>query len=150
MEERYQTYKKHQLKLIINYALFFMLAFTLISFSSCGSDSSTGTENPPQNPGNPGEPMDEQGANEVWIEGSSFNVSNLEVSAGTTVTWTNRNSVNHTVTSGNSSDDDAGEEFNSGEIPPGGQFSHTFENAGSYDYFCAIHPSMSAEVTVSE
>lgn len=149
MEERYQSYQKDQLKIIIHYVMLFLLAFTLISFVGCGSDNSTGTQNP-QDPNNPNPPQDEQGANEVWMEGSTFNVSNLEVSAGTTVTWTNKSSMNHTVTSGSRSDDDAGELFNSGSIPPGGQFSHTFEDAGSYDYFCEFHAGMSAEVTVSE
>lgn len=149
MEERYQSYQKDQLKIIIHYGMLFLLAFTLISFVGCGSDNSTGTQNP-QDPNNPNPPQDEQGANEVWMEGSTFNVSDLEVSAGTTVTWTNKSSMNHTVTSGSRSDDDAGELFNSGSIPPGGQFSHTFEDAGSYDYFCEFHAGMSAEVTVTE
>lgn len=149
MEERYLNYQKNQIKLVIHYALLFLLAFTLISFAGCGSDSSTGTQNP-QDPGNPDPPQNEQGENEVWMVGNSFNVSNLEVSAGTTVTWTNNSNVNHTVTSGTRGDDDEGELFDSGSIPPGGQFSFTFEDAGTYDYFCAFHAGMSAEVTVTE
>lgn len=149
MKERYQTYQKNQIKLIINSALLFMIAFTLISFSSCGSDSSTGTENTPGNPGNPGDPMDEQGANEVWLNAGSFNVANLEVSVGTQVTWTNKSSVDHTVTSGTRGGDDEGDLFDR-TLSPGQAFSYTFENAGSFDYFCRIHPGMAAEVTVTE
>ena len=149
MEERYQSYQKDQLKIIMHYVLLFLLAFTLISFVGCGSDSSTGT-NDTENPNGPGDPGNEQGPNEVWMVGNTFNVSNLEVSAGTTVTWTNNSSVNHTVTSGSRGESDAGELFNSGTISPGGQFTHTFEDAGEYEYFCEFHSGMSAEVTVSE
>ncbi len=147
MKEPYQAYQKNQIKIILNYVFLFLLAFTLVSFVGCGSDSSTGTNNP----GTPNEPpANEQGDNEVWMEGNTFNVSNLQVTAGTTVTWTNESSVNHTVTSGNRSDDDAGDLFNSGTIAPGGTFSHTFEDAGLYAYFCELHAGMSAEITVTE
>lgn len=148
MEERYQSYKKNQLRLILHYAMLFLMAFAFISFAGCGSDSSTGSNN--QNPNDPGEPTDQQGPNEVWIEGTTFNVADLEVSAGTTVTWENKSNVSHTVTSGTRGGDAAGDLFDSGSIASGETFSHTFEDAGSYDYFCDFHSGMSAEVTVTE
>lgn len=144
MEERYQSYQKEQLKLIAHYILLFLLAFTMILFAGCGIDNSTGTPNGPNNR------PDEQGPDEVWIVGTTFNVSNLQVAAGTTVTWTNTSSLNHTVTSGTRGGDDEGALFDSGTIPPGGTFTYTFEDAGSYDYFCRIHSGQAAEITVSE
>jgi plastocyanin len=60
---------------------------------------------------------------------------------GTTVTWTNTDSVEHTSTS-----DGAG--WNSGVVPPRGQFSTTFSNAGTFSYHCAIHPGMVGTITV--
>lgn len=149
MKERYHTYQKNQIKLILHYVLLFLLAFTMISFLGCGSDSSTGTNNPGNSNGSDN-PPNEQADNEVLMEGTSFNISNLEISAGTTVTWRNESSVDHTVTSGSRGEDDAGELFDSGTIAPGGEFTYTFENAGSYDYFCGFHAGMAAEVTVTE
>lgn len=149
MEERYYIYHKDQLKLIVHYVLLFLLAFMLISFAGCGSDSSTSTNPPPDN--NPDDPpTDTQGPNDVWMEGSSFNVANLEIEAGTTVTWTNKSSMDHTVTSGSRGGDDEGDLFDSGTIAPGGTFTFTFPDAGTYAYFCKLHPGMDAEVTVTE
>ncbi|NBC64175.1 MAG: hypothetical protein GVY07_00760 [Bacteroidetes bacterium] len=128
-----------------------LLSFLLISFAGCGSDSSTSVDNNPNqnNEGNE-EPIENQGANEVWMDDNAFNVSNLEVEAGTTVTWTNKGNSNHTVTSGERGADDAGELFDSGSISPGGVFSFTFDEAGTFAYFCDFHPGMDAEVTVTE
>jgi plastocyanin len=63
------------------------------------------------------------------------------VSAGTTVTWTNTDSVAHTSTS------DANG-WNSGIVSPGGQFSFAFPTAGTFSYHCAIHPGMVGTVVV--
>lgn len=146
MEKRYQKHKDFQKKLVNYFALLLFTVFASVTFISCGSDSATGMNDS----NGPDDPQQEQGSNEVWMVGNTFNVSNLEVSEGTTVTWTNQSSVNHTVTSGSRNGDDAGDLFDSGNLAPGETFSHTFEDAGNYDYFCEIHPGMAAEVTVSE
>ena len=65
----------------------------------------------------------------------------ITVSVGDTVTWTNSDSVAHTVTGDNG-------EFDSGTIEPGGQFSFTFETAGTITYHCTIHPNMKGTVIV--
>jgi plastocyanin len=65
----------------------------------------------------------------------------LNVAVGTTVTWTNTDSVGHTSTS-----DAAG--WNSGTLAPGGQFSFEFQTAGTFPYHCAIHPGMVGTVIV--
>lgn len=137
------------IKSLHQFLMLIVLSLSFISFASCGSDGSTSVNTPPDDD-DTGEPVENQGANEVWMEGNSFNVSNLEVEAGTTVTWTNKSDVNHTVTSGARGDTDAGELFDSGSIAPGGSFSFTFEDAGSYEYFCDFHSGMDAEVTVTE
>lgn len=144
-----QPFRFFNVKLLHHFLMLAMLSVTLISFAGCGSDSSTSVNNPPDEDGNE-EPTETQGANDVWMEGLSFNVSNLEVEAGTTVTWTNKSNMNHTVTSGSRGDTDAGDLFDSGSIAPGGSFSFTFENPGSYAYFCDFHSGMDAEVTVTE
>jgi plastocyanin len=71
----------------------------------------------------------------------AFNPDELDVATGTTVTWTNTDSIAHTSTS-----DAAG--WDSGAIAPRGQFSMTFQNAGTFRYHCGIHPGMVGTVTV--
>jgi FtsP/CotA-like multicopper oxidase with cupredoxin domain len=70
----------------------------------------------------------------------------LHVSSGTTVTWVNDDPYGHTVTSG--AGRQADKKFDSGDIGPGGQFSYTFQQPGTYAYFCAYHPEMNGTVVV--
>jgi len=79
-----------------------------------------------------------------------FTPNPLTVAPGTQVTWKNTDTVSHTVTSGKPSDNQTGTVFDSGGlIKPGGTFQFTFQNAGTYDYFCIVHPWMTAQVIVS-
>ncbi len=71
----------------------------------------------------------------------AFSPDATDVAAGTTVTWTNTDSVEHTSTSD-------GTGWNSGAIAPRGQFSRTFPDAGTFSYHCSIHPGMVGTVTV--
>lgn len=71
----------------------------------------------------------------------AFAPDDLDIPAGTTVTWTNADSVAHTSTS-----DAAG--WNSGIVAPGGQFSVAFQAAGTFSYHCTIHPGMIGTVVV--
>ncbi len=77
------------------------------------------------------------------IDGFAFLPASLTIQKGTTVTWTNDDSAPHTVTAQNKS-------FQSGTLQKGSQFSFTFNVPGSYEYICAIHPSMRAKVIVTE
>lgn len=80
---------------------------------------------------------------EVKIDNFSFGPATLTVPAGTTVTWTNRDDIPHTVTS---SDDPR--VFKSRVLDTDERFSFTFTKAGTYPYFCSIHPKMTAKVIV--
>lgn len=83
-------------------------------------------------------------ANNIDISGFAFVPDTLAVSAGTTVTWTNADSVSHTI----SSRDGA---FESGFLAKGDSFSYTFEQTGTFDYYCGIHPFMTdGKVIVEE
>ena len=82
-------------------------------------------------------------APEVKIDNFSFGPSTLAVSVGTTVTWTNRDDIPHTVVS---SDDP--KVFKSKVLDTDEKFSFKFEKAGTYPYFCSIHPKMTAKVIV--
>ncbi|HSX29243.1 MAG TPA: cupredoxin family copper-binding protein [Candidatus Saccharimonadales bacterium] len=85
--------------------------------------------------------------NAVAIQDFAFSPATLTVKKGTTVTWTNKDSASHTVTS----DDDAtGEKLDSKVLGNGDSYSMTFTATGTYGYHCALHPNMTAKVIVTE
>ena len=74
---------------------------------------------------------------------------NAALGIGGEAVWHNVDTMAHTVTSGTISDDDVGAIFDSKLVAQGGMFSYKFEEAGTYDYFCMVHPWMTGIVTVS-
>ena len=78
----------------------------------------------------------------VAISGFAFAPNVLEITAGTTVTWTNNDGANHTVTADDGS-------FDSGAFGSGATFSVTFDIPGTYTYFCGIHGSMTGTIVVT-
>jgi plastocyanin len=78
---------------------------------------------------------------EVKIDNFSFGPTTLTVAVGTTVTWTNRDDIPHTVVS----DDKV---FKSKVLDTDEKFSFTFTKPGTYPYFCSIHPKMTGKVDV--
>src|SRR5215467_5594701 len=78
---------------------------------------------------------------EVKIDNFSFGPVTLTVPVGTTVTWTNRDDIPHTVVSTEGA-------FKSKVLDTDEKFSFTFSKAGSYPYFCSIHPKMTGRVVV--
>jgi plastocyanin len=80
-------------------------------------------------------------AAEVGIKNFQFVPATLNIPAGTTVTWTNRDDDTHTVKS-------ADRLFSSKGLDPGQAFSYTFATPGTYKYYCAIHTHMTATVIV--
>ena len=83
-------------------------------------------------------------APEVAIEKFTFMPGELEVAAGTTVTWTNKDDNVHTVK------DEGGAEFQeSEELEQGDTFTYTYANPGTYPYICGIHPYMKGTVVAS-
>lgn len=93
------------------------------------NNSGGGTNNPP--------------ANQVLMNGSSFSPATINVTVGTTVTWTNKDGMSHTVTSNSGV-------FDSGTISNNGVYSYTFNTAGTFPYFCILHPGMTGSVIVSQ
>lgn len=79
----------------------------------------------------------------VSIQGFAFRPDPVAVLVGGTVTWTNKDSVAHTVTF------DAGSLTSSKNLDSGATFTASFPKAGSYTYHCSIHSSMQGTVTVS-
>jgi plastocyanin len=71
----------------------------------------------------------------------AFSPSSITTTVGTTVTWTNNDNMDHTVTADDNS-------FDSGSIAVGGTYSRTFSSAGNFGYHCSIHPGMRGSVAV--
>ena len=80
-------------------------------------------------------------ATKTEIRGMNFGQKRLEITAGTTVQWTNNDPLVHTITADDGS-------WDSGPIEPGKTWSHTFAQAGEFAYHCTPHPFMKAVVVV--
>jgi plastocyanin len=75
----------------------------------------------------------------VTIQNYAFNPATINIKKGGKVTWTNQDSAPHQIKSAT---------FNSSTLNQGESFSFTFDTAGTFDYSCAIHPSMTGKVVV--
>jgi plastocyanin len=78
---------------------------------------------------------------EVKIDNFSFGPGTLTVAVGTTVTWTNRDDIPHTVVSTDGV-------FKSKVLDTDEKFTYTFTQAGSFPYFCSVHPKMTGKIVV--
>lgn len=80
-------------------------------------------------------------AADVKIDNFAFGPQSLTVKVGTTVTWTNRDDIPHTVVSSDGV-------FKSKARDTDESFSYKFDKAGTYSYFCSLHPKMTGQVVV--
>ena len=78
---------------------------------------------------------------QVAIDNFTFGPQQLTVKSGTTVTWTNRDDIPHTVTSDKLA-------FRSNALDTDDKFSFTFTTPGTYKYFCSLHPHMTGTIVV--
>jgi plastocyanin len=77
--------------------------------------------------------------NSINIVNFAFTPQTITIKLGSTVTWTNSDSVTHNP---------VGADFNANNISQGQTFKHTFNTAGTFDYHCSIHPEMTGKVIV--
>ena len=77
----------------------------------------------------------------VMIDNFSFAPKEITIAKGTTVTWVNHDDVPHTVVNSD-------KVFRSKALDTDDQFSFTFNEAGSFSYFCSVHPMMTGRVVV--
>jgi plastocyanin len=137
-------------KLLVLLIACLALTFTL---AACGSDdsddngdgSSAGTTTTEQTDTTAAQkPSGGGGTATVDMKDIQFMPKDITVKAGTTITWTNSDSVTHTVTK----EGGPGGNFDSGDVAPGDTFELTADVPGKVDYVCTIHPGQSGTFTV--
>jgi plastocyanin len=77
----------------------------------------------------------------VAIDNFSFSPAEVTIPAGSTVVWVNRDDVPHTVVSNTKT-------FSSKALDTDDQYSHVFATAGTYPYYCSVHPHMTGQIIV--
>jgi len=85
--------------------------------------------------------VEKNAASSISIDNFSFTPKEITVAVGTTITWVNHDDVPHTVVS-------TDKKFRSRALDTDDQFSFTFTDAGTYSYFCSVHPIMIGKVIV--
>lgn len=97
-------------------------------------------ENVPPPPANVNQPAEEYPSSAaVLLQNFSFAPATVTIAAGGEVTWTNRDSINHTVT---------GDDWGSELFGKDGIFTKKFDAPGTYSYHCTPHPNMTGTVIV--
>ena len=86
-------------------------------------------------------PAPASGSTAVGIVDLAFEPADIQVTTGTTVTWTNTGVAPHTATAKDGS-------FDSGTLETGGTFEHTFAAPGTFAYLCQVHPDMTGTIEV--
>ena len=115
-----------------------LIAGALTLAVGCGGNSSPSNPTPTPPP-TPTTVSIVQGARTMTT--TAYNPNPVTISRGTTVMWVNNDTITHTSTSTTGA-------WSSGNMAPGGNFSYTFQSAGSFPYNCTIHPNMVGTVTV--
>jgi plastocyanin len=110
-----------------------LILLTAFMLAACGPKPA------PTSAGSSAAPL--SGNVDVTIAGYTFSPALLTIKIGTTVKWTNQDSVSHSVTADDNS-------WGSGDLKQGDSFSFTFSQAGIFAYHCSVHSSMKATVTV--
>jgi plastocyanin/mono/diheme cytochrome c family protein len=87
----------------------------------------------------------------VNASGYGFEYTNIQIKAGTTITWTNVSAAPHTVTGQGTSDakfNTGSSILGAGSTGNGGTYTFTFTTPGTYDYYCTLHPLMVGQIIV--
>lgn len=84
------------------------------------------------------------GLNSVMIQNFAFSPATLTIKTGTTVTWMNKDGAPHQI----ASDPGSAVAFTSESLANGASYQFTFNQPGTYSYYCTIHPSMKATIIV--
>jgi plastocyanin len=110
--------------------LIVFLIFAVLISGCTGQKTETKTTNMTEKP------------NTVLIKGFAFDPATITIAKGITVTWMNMDSAPHTVVA-------TGNAFISETLNNGRSFMHTFNETGTFEYKCGIHPNMIGKVIVN-
>ncbi len=121
------------------FLLISMFSIFAIVLSSCAAGAPGSGLTPTSAPSSSGG----SNGNQVTISGFAFSPATLTTKVGTEVTWTNLDSVEHSVVSS------SGNELNSPLIPQNSTYSHIFTAPGTYNYHCSVHLTMLGTIIVS-
>jgi plastocyanin len=123
-------------------SLLIALVLLTLAVGGCGGDvQSKQTEaHSASTDAHPAKPVAEQ---KIHIDNFTFDPAEVTVAVGTKVTWVNRDDVPHTATSTAKP-----KAFDSKTLDTDQQFSFVFDKAGTYEYYCAVHPKMTGKVIV--
>lgn len=94
----------------------------------------------------PDVPATQAGVTDVAMQGIAFVPKTVTIRQGDSVRWTNLESapIVHTTTSGDPDGDAIGTIWASGNLSPGESFTRQFNESGTFEYFCEIHPRVAA------
>jgi len=120
---------------------FFVIVMTTIGVTACGGYNSPSSPSvtPTQAPAGSTMVTISSGASAQTT--TAFGTNPLTIATGTTISWLNGDNTVHTSTAD-------GNQWSSGDIPPGGRFNFTFASAGRFTYRCQIHPNMTGTILV--
>jgi len=121
--------------LFVLFTVFSIIAITPSAFAAHGEGGMSATVENAAGSSTPG------------CEPDCFIPSTVVITVGGTVTWENTDTAAHTSSSGTPADGPDGV-FDSSLVMAGASFSHTFDSAGTFDYFCMVHPWMTGTVIV--
>jgi plastocyanin len=128
-----------------------IVAVALVVAAGCGN--SAGASPTASSPGTAPGTGSGTGGTDITIQNFAFTPQTITVKPGTTVTWTNKDSVPHNIVSTDGPSLTVTPKFNSGTMSQGQTFSFTFAKAGTYFYECSIHaniPAMHARIVVKK
>lgn len=84
------------------------------------------------------------------LDDKAFQPNPIKIKVGDDISWTNNDTIPHTITSGTEGAANAGSEFDSIILAANQSFEHKFVSKGEFPYFCRVHPNMVGEVVVSD
>ncbi len=129
---------------IIVVAVLAIGGWAIYDHNKSNNSSNTSTQNSTNNNSSASSSNQSAASGSIDIKNMMFTPSQISVAKGATVTWTNNDSVAHTVIDDLSNVGGP----SSGDIQPGSTYSFTFNKTGSFQYHCSIHPSMRGTIVV--
>lgn len=132
----------------MRYSSIAAMVLALLLVTACGASNAPSAETPVSASAQPSPEVTPSLSETVAVavQGFGYSPGTLTVSPGTTITWSNVDEILHTVTTGSPESPDG--EIDGQMQGAGTDFTHTFSEPGTYEYFCSRHPFMRGTVIV--